>query len=216
MALINFIEIDIYYTDSGGSSAGLPQVVTMRSQAAPLARPRTSAVFAPPLFVAAPAASPSYVPLVVFPGNAPAIARRQVATRVSGIAIAAPIAADPPAAVPTLPTVVVLGGLQSRLTRVAPRSQVVTVASADPEPSPPPPVIVLRSRPIAAPRPHSVVAYWPTAGNGECRCEPGGVVLVGSSFGVTLVESEDDAAFGAVVVVSIDRGRAVRVGRCDC
>lgn len=214
MALINFIEIDITYTDSG-SSGGPPQVVTVRSRAMATARPRSSGVFAPPLFVAAPAA-PTYFPLVVFPGNAPAISRRQATARVAGIAIAAPIAADPPAAVPTLPTVVVLGGLQSRLPRVAPRSQIVTVPSADPDPSPPPPVIVVRSRPIASPRPHSVIAYWPTAGNGECRCEPGGVVLVGSSFGVTIVESEGDAAFGAVVVVSIDRGRAVRVGRCDC
>lgn len=138
MALVNYVEMQIHYTESGGSSAGLPQVVTMRSRAAPLARPRTSAVFAPPLFVSAPAASPSYFPLVVFPGNAPAISRRQATARVAGIAIVSPIAADPPAAVPTLPTVVVLGGLQSRLTRVAPRSQIVTVPSADPDPSPPP------------------------------------------------------------------------------
>lgn len=214
MALINFLEIDVTYTDAGGSG-GLPEVVTVRSRAPIFRRPLSSGVFAPPLIVSA-AASPTYFPLVVFPGKSPAIARRQATARVAGIAIAAPIAGDPPAAIPTLPTVVVLGGLQSRLTPAAPRSQVVAVASADPEPSPPPPVIVLRSRPLAAPRPHSVIAYWPTAGNGECRCEPGGVVLVGSSFGVTLVESEGDAAFGAVVLVSIDRGRAARVGRCDC
>lgn len=214
MALVNYIEIEVYYTAGGGGASDVPQVVVARGRAAVVSPANVSRVFAPPIYVAA-APTPTVVPLVVFPGNVSAIARQSRA-RLGGLTISVLPADALASAAASLPTVIVVGSIAGRLPRTQPRSAVTTPIAADPAPSAPPAVIVLRSRSVESGRPRSVIAYWTGDGHGECHCEPGGVILVSGGLGVVQVESETSADVGAVVLVASDTGRAVLVSRCDC
>jgi len=89
----------------------------------------------------------------------------------------------------------------------------------------PPAVVIAAAGRKAPPRPRSrIVTYWPEDGQGVCDCGPGGVLLVGASLSVTLVNRgagvpASDTPLSTLQVALASRGtlQVEKVApRCDC